>query len=137
MSSSLSSGLKILVVDDDVRCLRSLEDFLERDGHFIETATTGQEAVEITRRYIERERERERFQFQLSILDFHVPDMSGLETFERLSTLLPGLGAIFISGDLSDTLESSILAAGGFALFRKPLDLGRMRQAIEAYRGRL
>ena len=47
MSSSFVR-LKILLVDDDVGCLRSLENLLELDGHEISTATRGQEAVSYT-----------------------------------------------------------------------------------------
>ncbi|MCZ6795451.1 MAG: response regulator [Planctomycetota bacterium] len=121
-------GLKILVVDDDVHSLASIGDFLERDGHSIRMARCGWEAVDIVRRL-----RREKWHFELSILDFHVPDLSGIEIFQRLSLLDPGLGAIFVSGDSSDSMEDSIQQAGGFALCPKPLDLGGLRRLIEAY----
>lgn len=125
----LPTALNILVVDDDVHSLESIGDFLEQDGHWIRTATRGSEAVHIARDFL-----REKRYLQLSILDFHVPDMSGIETFKSLIALLPGMGGIFISGDNSDSMESSILAAGGFALCPKPIDLRCLRQVIEAYK---
>lgn len=130
MSSSFIR-LKILLVDDDIGCLKSLENLLELDGHEISTATRGQDAVALARELREQKREPE-----LSILDYHVPDLTGLETYELLSQELPGLGAIFITGDASSGLEERILSAGGLALVRKPLDSGRIRGAVSAFQRR-
>ena len=130
MSSSFIR-LKILLVDDDIGCLKSLENLLELDGHEISTATRGQDAVALARELREQKREPE-----LSILDYHVPDLTGLETYELLSQELPGLGAIFITGDASSGLEERILSAGGLALVRKPPDSGRIRGAVSAFQRR-
>ena len=130
MSSSFTR-LKILLVDDDVGCLRSLENLLEIDGHEITTATRGQEAINLARQL-----RREKREPVLSILDYHVPDLSGLETFELLSQELPGLGAIFVSGDTSSRLEERILSAGGMALVRKPLDSVRIRGVVKTFQRR-
>ena len=124
----VSNGLYILVVDDDVRCGTSLGEFLEGEGHVISTATRGREAVTIAQRFRREDR-----RFELSILDFHVPDMSGLETFESLIGLLPEMRAIFISGDASESLEGVVRSAGGLALIRKPLDLQSLRRTIDDY----
>ncbi len=123
-------GLNILVVDDDVNCLTTLEDLLASDGHRTCTATRGREALSLARQFRREDR-----RFQLSILDFDIPDMTGLETFAELSSVLPDIGAIFISGNSSDSLEGLITEAGGFALVRKPLGVMRVREAIRAYRG--
>ncbi len=130
MSSSFVR-LKILLVDDDVGCLRSLENLLELDGHEISTATRGQEAVDLARQLRREKREPE-----LSILDYHVPDLTGLETYELLSRELPDLGAIFVTGDASSGLEERILEAGGLALVRKPLDSVRIRGAVKTFQRR-
>ena len=115
----------ILVVDDDVDSLLSLEDFLGLEGHRIHTATRGREAVGLARRF-----RAERRSIQLSILDVHVPDMSGLDTYRHLAEMLPNLAAIFISGDCSHELETSVQELAGTVLLAKPLDLDRMRRAI-------
>jgi DNA-binding NtrC family response regulator len=129
---AVCESLNILVVDDDIQCLSSLEELLARDGHWISTATRGFEALDIARRCRSENR-----WLELSILDCNVPDLSGLETFERLSRELPGMGAIFISGDSSAGLESEVMAAGGFALVRKPLDALRLRRAVREFQGKL
>ena len=117
--------LRILVVDDDERCLESVESVLALDGHQIFTATRGLEALYFARRL------REDYQsLDLSILDFNMPDLTGIQTFELLVAEHPALHGIFISGEVSETLERSIRLAGGRALMRKPLDMGRLRHVV-------
>ena len=72
--------LRILSVDDDARTLETLEFFLEVDGHEIYTASRGHEAVTVARR-LRRERKR----VDLSILDYHMTDKPGSDTFFKLS----------------------------------------------------
>jgi len=129
--------LRILVVDDDERCLESVESVLALDGHQIFTATRGLEALDFARRL------REDYQrLDLSILDFNMPDLTGIQTFELLVAEYPALHGIFISGEVSETLERSIRLAGGSALMRKPLDIGRLRHVVgesvgsDGYEGR-
>ncbi len=123
-----SSRLHILVVDDDVGCLGSLEEVLLGDGHEVSTATRGEEALAKVRQL-----RREKRSLELSILDYHVPDLTGLEIFSRLADELPQIGAVFISGDASDHLETEVLSAGGFAFVRKPLDAVRVRQVVRSF----
>ncbi|HZN59216.1 MAG TPA: response regulator [Planctomycetota bacterium] len=117
--------LRILVVDDDERCLESLEGVLSLDGHEIFTATRGFEALDCARRL-----EREQRRVHLSILDFHMPDLSGLETLVRLVTEVPHVQAILVSGDPSLSLEAEAVRAGARAFVRKPVDLIRIRTLV-------
>ncbi|MEM7230601.1 MAG: response regulator [Planctomycetota bacterium] len=125
-------GLDILVVDDDLGCLESMEDLLTHDGHRIRTATRGADALGIAEEFRASDR-----RLHLSILDFHVPDMNGLETFIRLTDLLPNIGGIFVSAASTSSLERSIHEAGGVALLRKPVDLCGVRGAIEEFSARM
>jgi CheY-like chemotaxis protein len=121
----LSWRLRILVVDDDEGCLTSVEALLSLDGHSILTARRGREAVDFARQMRKRNEG-----LDLSILDFNMPDWTGIETFERLSLEFPGLKAVFMSGDPSEGLEAAVRRAGGRALVKKPLDLYRVRKVL-------
>ena len=118
-------GLQILVVDDDLPCLESIETYLVSDGHRVLTATGGLEALDRAR-HLKRENQI----LDLSILDFHMPDLTGIETFTRLVEEFPLVAGIFISGDASISLERLVREAGGRALVPKPLDLFRVRNLI-------
>jgi DNA-binding response OmpR family regulator len=121
-------GLKILVVDDDATALASLESFLVGDGHVIYTAQRGEEAVVVARRF-----RRERRRLDLTILDYRMPDLSGIETFEQLVVELPEVQGIFVSGDPSSTLDVLVERVGGLALMRKPLSLPRVRSVLDSF----
>lgn len=117
--------LRILIVDDDWHCLSSVKEALAPEGHDVYTASSGLEALDFTRQL--------RLALKapdVSILDFHMPDLTGVETFRRLQCEAPLLQAIFVSGNATTTLEDEVRLAGGRALFLKPLDVLRLRSSI-------
>ncbi len=121
-------SLRILVVDDDERTLETMEFFLAVEGHEIYTATLGREAVQVVRRL-----KKEDILLDLSILDYHMPDQTGIDTFRQLTFELPGLEAIFVSGEPSTAIRRGIDRVGGRALVPKPVDVTAMRRALEEF----
>jgi DNA-binding NtrC family response regulator len=119
------SPLRILVVDDDERCLESLHSFLSAEGHVAHLARRGLEAVDMARAW-----RRAHDRIDVSILDYHMPDLNGIETFARIADELPGMQAIILSGEPSLRLESEVLRIGALALVRKPPDLTRVRSLL-------
>lgn len=115
----MSQSFRVLLVEDD-ECLRScLGEFLSSQGW--DVAATGY-AVEALRLA-----QRQRFDF--SLLDFHLPGMTGLELFQQLAAMRP-LPAILMSGLASADEALAAQHAGFFAFLRKPLDLGRLRNSL-------
>jgi len=109
--------LSVLVADDDERSLATLEEIVEIEGHRPIAVRGGFEAVAVAR--IQR--------IDLSVLDIHMPDLDGpgvLREMRRIHTILP---CIFVTGDESPGTEARARAAGGFAVLRKPLELGLFR----------
>jgi DNA-binding response OmpR family regulator len=125
ISGNANKKLHILLVDDDERCLQSLESILAPEGHDLFFATRGLEALECARSLKDR-----RVPLDLSILDFNMPDLNGIETFRKLVVEFPVVEGIFISGEESRDLENEVRLAGGRVLVRKPLDLIRVRSAV-------
>ena len=121
-------SLRILVVDDDERTLETMEFFLGGEGHQIYTATRGREAVQVVRRL-----KKEDILLDLSILDYHMPDQTGIVTFRQLARELPELEAIFVSGEPSTVIRRGIDRVGGRALVPKPVDVAAMRRALEEF----
>lgn len=103
----------ILVADDDPDCREALRDTLERAGHDIVTASSGEEALEIVNR---RERE-----FHASILDMFMPGLTGLETLEAIARAYAAVPTIFLSADASKELLLKAMEAGAYTLLRKPV----------------
>lgn len=117
---------RILLLDDDLPFLMTLEDLLTQDGHSVFPATCGREAVEIVRRV----------PLDLSFLDIDLPQESGIEVLCRIHEERPALPAIFITGNPAAGLEEAVLKQGGFALLRKPLDPGLVRGVMRQAVGR-
>ena len=73
-SSRPPSGYTVLVVDDQEEALRSTRRLLERDGHRVLLASSGQEALDL----FHRERP------QLLVVDYFMPGMTGEEVVREI-----------------------------------------------------
>jgi DNA-binding NtrC family response regulator len=89
----------ILIVDDDLLVLESLEDYLKQAGYRVVTASSAREAIEKGRET----------PFDISLLDMKMPEMDGFQVAAMLRQLQPGLRIIIFTGYAS--LESEARAA--------------------------
>jgi two-component system response regulator PilR (NtrC family) len=76
----------------------------------VETAATMEEATKLA-----KEKE-----FDLYVLDKRLPDGTGLELCESLTTLCPEIPCIFYSGDAYEIHRSQAFEAGALAYVPKP-----------------
>ncbi|MCB9884624.1 MAG: response regulator [Planctomycetes bacterium] len=113
-------SFRILLVEDDDSLRNCLSEFLAEYGWYVGAVGHSEEAVWLARR--------QRFDF--SILDFHLPGMTGLELFQHLATIRP-LPGILMSGQASAEEAAAARHAGFFTFLRKPLELDRLRQAVQ------
>ena len=79
---------KILLVDDEPGMLRYIKTLLEVDDYKVETATTGEEALEKIEKGLEPD---------LVLLDVLMPGIDGLETLEQLRRKKPGSKVVMLS----------------------------------------
>jgi two-component system response regulator AtoC len=84
----MSEAANILLVDDEPGMLRYIRTLLEVDEHRVQTASTGEEAVE----HVEKG-----MQPDLVLLDLLMPGIDGLQTLEQLRRLRPGLKVVMLS----------------------------------------
>lgn len=98
----------ILVIDDDYLVIRTLERYLKSFGYNIETAQSGQKALE----------KAEETNFDLIISDIRMPGMDGIETLKRIRESS-------IQHDKEKTPTIIITGyAGGDEVYRKAGELG-------------
>ncbi len=90
---------KILVMDDDLLALESLESYLGQAGYQIATASSAREAVDQARD----------FAFDVALLDMKMPEMDGFQVAAMLRQLRPDLRVIIFTGYAS--LETEARAA--------------------------
>jgi DNA-binding response OmpR family regulator len=111
---------RILVVDDDESVRMSLKKVLEEAGYEVVLAGGGLEAAV---RF-------EPGQFDLLVLDLVLPNQSGWDVFERLTTRRPVVPVIIITG--LPNQQSTAKMAGAGALFEKPIEpIGLLERIAE------
>src|ERR1700757_1221395 len=86
--NSMSDAGNILLVDDDPGMLRYIRTLLEVDDYKVETASTGEEALQ---------RVEKGLQPDLVLLDVLMPGIDGLETLEQLRQMKPGVKVVMLS----------------------------------------
>src|SRR2546421_4131893 len=84
----MSNTAKILLVDDEPGMLRYIRTLLEVDDYKVETASTGEEALEKVQKGLSPD---------LVLLDLLMPGIDGLETLESLRKLQPGAKVVMLS----------------------------------------
>jgi PAS domain S-box-containing protein len=116
------SGLRrVLLVEDDPAVSLGLSMLLESDGFSVQTVTNGADALP----------EVERFRPDLVLLDYGLPDMTGVDVFRLIRARWPDLAVIFSTGqgEQQALRESMETQRTGYLL--KPYDL---RQLIDEMR---
>ena len=109
---------RIMVLDDDEQIRQSLLKLLQKEDYEVVLAAEGIEALD----KLERQR------VDLLLLDLNLPNKSGWDVFERITSTTPLLPIIIITGREKQT--ELAVAAGVGALMQKPLDVSLLLKTI-------
>lgn len=120
MAAVVSPG-PILLVEDDADSRFMMAKLLGAVGYEVVTAANGDEALELV----------EERDFALVILDYMMPRMHGLELFNRLRELRPGIKGIFLTGYLTPSSTGAALDAGAKRVLAKPVPVEELVGVIE------
>ena len=116
-------GRRILVVDDEENIQSLLRGVLSQDGHSVDSAGNGLEALErlSTARY------------DLVITDIKMPEMSGQEFYRRVREKDRELARrmVFITGDTINTATRQFLQRVHNPCVAKPFKLREVREVVE------
>jgi len=109
-------------VDDQEDLCWILQKVLSEAGYGVQTARTGKEALQAC---AARE-------VAAAIIDYRLPDMTGIELFRRLNngSGQPPVG-ILITSYGSRKLRAEAVAAGFFAYFDKPLSHPKLLECLQ------
>ncbi len=110
----------ILLVDDDIRSLNVLIDVMLRDGYVAIAAMDGHDAI----------LKAQNNPIDMVILDFHLPDITGLEVLQQIKRLQLNVPIIMMSAHSSPSLLLDVHEAGAYSFIRKPTNLTRLRQTV-------
>ncbi len=118
----MSNKAKILLVDDEPGMLRYIKTLLEVEDHKVETASTGEEALERVQKGLEPD---------LVLLDLLMPGIDGLQTLEQLRQLQPGIKVVMLSC-VSDTRKVvSAIRLGAQDYLTKPFEKAELDKVID------
>lgn len=129
MNSINKNGkIKVLIVDDDERMIRALQDILEFKGFSVALAKDGEEALAKVKQK----------EFDALILDILLPKKNGMEVLKEVVADNPQLPVIVISGHGTIRLAVESTKLGAYDFLEKPLDAERvlitLKNAVEKYR---
>ena len=115
------SKTSILIVDDELVLRESLAAWLERDGHLVETAASGEEGLE---RMMKK-------RFDIMLVDIKMEGMSGLTVLRKVKESDPDVAVVMITafGSISTAIEAMKDGAQDYLL--KPFDPNELGLLIE------
>ena len=111
---------RILIVDDDTASLEVLGEVLNRANYRTFLASTGYDAAKVIREN----------PLDLAILDYDLPDTTGLELLQHIKRVKPGVFVIIMSANTSTNIKFDVFEAGAFTFIPKPIDLRQFLQHV-------
>jgi two-component system, NtrC family, response regulator AtoC len=118
----MKNTANILLVDDEPGMLRYIRTLLEVDDYKVETASTGEEALERVHKGLHPD---------LVLLDLLMPGVDGLQTLEQLRQLQPGVKVVMLScvGDTRKVVQAMRL--GAYDYLTKPFQKVELDTVID------
>ena len=118
----MSDTANILLVDDEPGMLRYIRTLLEVDEHKVETASTGEEALDRVNKGLHPD---------LVLLDLLMPGIDGLQTLEQLRQIYPGVKVVMLSC-VSDTRKVvQAIRLGAHDYLTKPFQKAELDAVID------
>lgn len=111
----------ILVVDAQFADGERLKKILEDKGYRVATARSGAEAIEMVKSR----------HYDIIFLDARLPDMDGIETFERAKQIDPKATVIMMTNSTEEDLVKRAVSRGAYACIYKPFDVEKVIAVVE------
>ena len=117
-------SLKILVVDDDALGRRLMHLILTKEGHRVDVAANGLEAVEAVKQN----------QFDIVFMDLNMPDMGGMEASRKIRDWENGDSHTFIvalTASYLPEIGQSLFDSGMDNYISKPLEVAQVQRLLK------
>ena len=115
------NSAKILIVDDELIMRESLAGWLERDGHTVQTAPSGEDALEKLKET----------RFDILLVDIKMEGISGLDVLRHVKESDPDVAVVMITayGSIPTAIEA--MKNGAYDYMLKPFDPNELGVLIE------
>lgn len=111
----------ILLVDDDKNILDTVRDILDDAGYEVETASRGEEAIAAL----------DRRAYDIVVVDFQLPDTTGLELARKVRERHEFSLVILMTGHASLEMAVKAIQEAVYDYLIKPVDPGQLKRTIE------
>jgi len=112
--------IELLVIDDEDSILHAFRRAFRAPEFTLHTASTAEEGLALLAK----------IHPAVVILDIHLPDGSGLDTFERIHRIDERLPIILVTGHGTTDLAIEAIKRGAYDYLLKPLELPQLRELV-------
>ncbi|OGR89946.1 MAG: hypothetical protein A2992_01045 [Elusimicrobia bacterium RIFCSPLOWO2_01_FULL_59_12] len=120
--SRIESGAPwVLLVDDDVNILETAKDILEEARYAVDTAATGAAALKLLNEK----------QFNIVVVDFQLPDITGLELARKVREQNEHTCVILMTGHASLEMAVKAIQEAVYDYLIKPVDPAQLQRTLE------
>ncbi len=114
---------RILIIDDDKELCEELSEILEEDGFNVDYALTPADGESLLKAD----------NYDIILLDFKLPQMSGIDFLKKVKKELKNKKVFIISGSLSikNLIKEQNLSSLVSGVFAKPFDINTLLQALK------
>ncbi|MGR3173029.1 MAG: response regulator [Candidatus Scalindua sp.] len=112
--------LKILVVDDDHDFAEGIAETLELNGHEVQLAFSGEEAI---RKFKEED-------YDISFMDVKMPGKNGVESFLEIRKFKPHANVVMMTAFSVHQLLEQAVESGAVGVLNKPFDMQSVNEML-------
>jgi CheY-like chemotaxis protein len=118
-------SLRILVADDDELGRRLMRVILTHEGHYVEVAANGLEALESVKQH----------KYDIVFMDLHMPDMDGLEASRQIRAWEDGRGShtfiVALTASYLPEIGQALFDAGMDNYISKPFEVSQIQRLLK------
>ncbi len=115
-----NKDFSILVVDDEQVVRETVKRILSDEGFNVFVAEDGNSAIEVARNQ----------NFDAALLDIKLPDINGIEVFEKIRVFSPNVKAVIMTAFEIKELVNRAFELGAFACLHKPFDINKLLKIL-------
>ena len=112
--------LHILIVEDDQDFAESMADILGSQGHLVQLAVSGEEAISIFQKH----------DFDVAFMDVKLPGMNGVESFLEIHKSKPKAKVVMMTAYSVKQLLDEAVENGAWGVLHKPFDLEHVLEIL-------
>ena len=114
--------MRVLLVEDDITAARGILLVLKLGGVIVDTADTGEEALELARHY----------DYDIIVLDLALPDIEGFEVLRRMRAARMTTPVVILSATTGTEIKVKGFGAGADDFITKPFNQAELRARVHA-----